>query len=290
MKKINIIGLGIMGTALARTLLENGYNVTVWNRTSEKSAVLEAEGANIAATCTDAVAASSTVVICIKSHPDTKAQLKSVDSLAGKNIIELSTGSAPDAQSLYEWTKEQGAKCLIGMICTFPRGIGKQDSTIVTVGSESRWNYSKDTLKVLAGKSSYIGDQVGSLSILYSALFLPRQGFMFGMIYGALLCKKAGVSMDTYVEQMPLTIKIVHDYYDVFASSVPNEDYSNPQASVNTYVAAFADTLSSFKDNSVNDEFPELMAKLVNMGADAGLGEKQITSLIDLLDEQKAEP
>jgi 3-hydroxyisobutyrate dehydrogenase-like beta-hydroxyacid dehydrogenase len=286
MNDITIIGLGVMGTALARTLLENAYNVTVWNRSPEKSAVLAAEGAKIASTCADAVAASSTVVICIKSHSDTKAQLESVDSLAGKNIIELSTGSAPDAQSLYQWTNEQGARCLIGMICTFPRGIGKQDSTIVTVGSESLWNNSKDMLKVLAGKSSYIGDQVGSLAILYSALFLPRQGFMFGMIYGALLCKKAGVSMDTYVEQLPLTIKVVHDYYDVFASSVPNEDYSNPQASINTYVAAFTDTLNSFKDNSANDEFPGLMAKLVNMGADAGLGEKQITSLIDLLNEQ----
>ena len=245
MRDITIIGLGVMGTALARTLLENGYNVTVWNRTPEKSAVLEAEGAKIAATCADAVAASSTVVICIKSHPDTRVQLQSVDSLAGKNIIELSTGSAPDAQSLYQWTNEQGAKCLIGMICTFPRGIGKHDSTIVTVGSESLWNNSKDMLKVLVGKSSYIGDEVGSLAILYSALFLPRQGFMFGMIYGALLCKKAGVSMDTYVEQLPLTIKVVHDYYDVFASSVPNKDYSNPQASINTYVAAFADTLNS---------------------------------------------
>ena len=171
------------------------------------------------------------------------------------------------------------------MICTFPRGIGEQESTIVTVGSESLWNNSKSMLKILAGKSSYIGEKVGSLAILYSALFLPRQGFMFGMIYGALLCKKAGVSMDTYVEQMPLTIKIVHDYYDVFASSVPNDDYSNPQASIDTYVAAFADTLESFKDNGVNDELPRLMAKLVNMGANAGMGEKQITSLINLLNE-----
>jgi 3-hydroxyisobutyrate dehydrogenase-like beta-hydroxyacid dehydrogenase len=290
MKDITIIGLGVMGTALARTLLENGYKVTVWNRSPEKSTVLEAEGAKIATTCADAVEASTTVVVCIKSHPDTKAQLESAASLVGKNIIELSTGSASDAQSLYQWANEQGAKCLIGTIFTFPRGIGKQDSTIVTVGSESLWNNSKDMLKILAGKSSYIGDQIESLAILYSALFVARQGFMFGMIYGALLCKKAGVSMDTYVEQLPLTMKIAHDYYDVFASSVPNEDYSNPQASINTYVAAFADTLESFKDYSANDEFPELMAKLVNMGADAGLGEKQVTSLIDLLDEQESGP
>ena len=41
----------------------------------------------------------------------------------------------------------------------------------------------------------------------------------------------------------------------------------------------------SFNDNNANDEFPELMAKLVNMAADAGLGEKQITSLVSLLNE-----
>lgn len=219
---ITIIGLGVMGTALARTPLKNGYNVTVWNRSPEKSEALGNEGAKISATCTDAFAVSSTVMICIKSHTDTKAILKSAQSLANKSIIELSTGSAPEAESLYQWANEHGAKCLIGMICTFPRGIGEQDSTIVTVGSESLWDSSKDRLKILAGKSSYIGDQVGSLAILYSALFLPRQGFMFGMIYGALLCKKAGVSMDRYVEQIPLTIKVVHDYYDVFSSSVPN--------------------------------------------------------------------
>ena len=51
MEDITIIGLGIMGTALARTLLENGYNVTVWNRTPAKRAVLEAKGARIAAMC-----------------------------------------------------------------------------------------------------------------------------------------------------------------------------------------------------------------------------------------------
>ena len=139
-------------------------------------------------------------------------------------------------------------------------------------------------LNVLAGKSNYIGDQIGSLAILYSALFLPRQGFMFGMIYGALLCKKAGVSMDTYVEQMPLTIKIVNDYYEVFASSVPTDDYSDPQASIDTYVAAFADTLESFRDNGVSDELPRLMSKLVNQGAEAGLGDKQITLTYQLVE------
>lgn len=169
------------------------------------------------------------------------------------------------------------------MICTFPRDIGKEDSTIVTVGDEALWKQSEKMLKTLAAKSTYIGDNIGSLAILYSALFLPRQGFMFGMIYGALLCKKAGLPMQTYVEQMPLTIKVVNDYYDVFASSVLSDNYSDPQASIDTYIAAFADTLESFRDHDANDELPRLMAGLLDKGEAAGLGNKQITALIDLL-------
>ena len=89
--------------------------------------------------------------------------------------------------------------------------------------------------------------------------------------------------METYVEQLPLTIKVVNDYYDVFAASVPGENFDNPQASVDTYAAAFADTLNSFTENGVNDEFPRLMSKLVNLAAEAGLGDKQLTSLVRLL-------
>jgi 3-hydroxyisobutyrate dehydrogenase-like beta-hydroxyacid dehydrogenase len=285
MTDVTVIGLGVMGTALATTLIDNGYKVTVWNRTPEKAESFENMGAIVASSSSEAIDSSPTIIVCIKTHSDTRQILGTAQSLKSKKIIELSTGSAPEAESLFEWMNENGAVGLIGMICTFPRGIGEEDSTIVTVGSESLWSESKPMLTILAGKSSYIGDKVGSLAILFSALFLPRQGFMFGMIYGALLCKKAGVSMETYVEQMPHTIKVVSDYYDVFASSVPDEDYSNPQSSIDTYVAAFSDTLESFKDNDARDELPQLMSKLVNMGADAGLGSQQITSLIKLLNE-----
>jgi len=283
MSDITVIGLGVMGSALAQTLLQSGYKVTVWNRTPSKVADLADRGAITAVSCSEAIAASPLIVICIKSHSDTRQLLESTENLESRNIIELSTGSAPEAESLAEWIRGEGAGCLIGMIATFPRDIGNEDSTIVTVGEEALWEQSEKMLKTLAGKSTYIGDNIGSLAILYSALFLPRQGFMFGMIYGALLCKKAGLPLHTYVEQMPLTIKVVHDYYDVFASSVLSDNYSDPQASIDMYIAAFADTLESFRNHNVNDELPKLMASLLEQGANAGLGDKQITSLINVL-------
>ena len=285
MSDVSVIGLGAMGMALAKTLLESGYDVTVWNRSADKAKSLVEIGAALAESPTAAISASPLTLVCIKSNSDTHRLLEDAGDLAGRGIIDLSTGSAPEAKALAKWLGEQGANYLIGMICVFLRDIGDPESTIITVGEQSLWQQSEKLLKCLAGKSSYVGEDIGALAILYSALFLPRQGFMFGMIYGAMLCRKAGLPLETYVEQMPLTIKVVHDYYDVFSTSVLADDYSNPQASIDVYVAAFADTLKSFREHGASDELPRLLADLVNRGANAGLGDQQVTALIGLLND-----
>ena len=288
MTDVSVIGLGAMGSALAKTLLDNGFSVTVWNRSTDKAMPLVAAGASAAQTPAAAIEASTLTLVCIKSNGDTHRLLEDAGELAGRGIIDLSTGSAPEAKALANWLGAQGAKYLIGMICVFPRDVGDSESTIVTVGEEALWQQSEAMLKTLAGKSCYIGSDTGALAIIYSSLFLPRQGFMFGMIYGALLCKKAGLPLSTYVEQLPLTIKVVHDYYDVFSSSVLSGDFDNPQASIDTYVAAFADTLESFREHGADDELPRLMARLLERAAAAGLGDQQITALIDLMDKETA--
>ena len=280
MQSVSVIGLGVMGAELARVLIENGYDVTVWNRTPEKAVPHVKAGAALAKTATEAIRASEATITCIRTHSDTRALLEADPTvLTGKIIIELSTGDASEAASLMALIENQGAQCLIGMIATFPSGIGHADSAIVTIGVEDVWNDCAPILKTLAGKSAYIGTSPKALAAIYASLFLPRQGFMFGMIYGALICEKAGVSMDAYVEQLPLTIKIVQDYYDVFAASVPSGDFSNPPASLGTYYAAFQDTLNTCRDLGTPEDLPRLLHDLVKRGIDAGLADEQITAL-----------
>ena len=284
MERVSVIGLGAMGSQLARVLIESGYEVTVWNRSSDKAAPLVPMGGSLAPSAMDAVKASPTVITCIRSHGDTRSLLESDPSaLAGKTLVELSTGEASEAASLFDWVKGQGANCLIGMIATFPSGIGKTDSAIVTVGEEQVWKDQEAMLKALGGRSSYLGGNIAALAALFAGLFLPRQGFMFGMIYGALICEKAGMTMEQYVEQLPLTLKVVHDYFDVFAISVPSQDFSNPPSSMGTYLAAFEDVLATFKRQGVTHELPELLYGLTKRGVDAGLDNQQITALTKLL-------
>ncbi len=207
------------------------------------------------------------------------------EALKGKTILEMSTGDASEAEALAVFLQSRGADYLFGMINAYPTKIGEDQTTIITAGQEAAWTEYAPVIKVLGGQSTYVGDQPAALAVLFAALFTTRQGFMFGMIYGALACQKAGVSLDAFVDQRPVTIKMMQDYYDVFAASVPSGNFSDPPASMTTYAAAIDDALGTFKSLGARSELPQLMHDLVHYGVEAGHGDDGLTALVKLLDE-----
>lgn len=283
MTDVTMIGLGAMGSALARTLLKSGLSVTVWNRTPARMAPLVGAGAEAAESARAALEASDLILVCVMTHADTRALLADAGAdMSGRTLVELSTGAPDEAERLMADIQALGARGLIGMIATFPGDIGKAESAIVTVGEESAWTAARGALTTLGGKSSYIGPDVRALPAIFAGLFLPRQAFMFGMIYGAVVCRKAGIPMQDYVDLIPLTLKVVHDYYDIFAETVPAEAFDDPPASIGAYKAAFQDVVDTFAVNGARGDMPEMLNRLMQEGVDAGLSDKQVTALTRL--------
>jgi 3-hydroxyisobutyrate dehydrogenase len=60
--RVAILGTGTMGAGMARTLLRDGFDVTVWNRSAEKARPLADDGAIVAETSADAVAEADVVL------------------------------------------------------------------------------------------------------------------------------------------------------------------------------------------------------------------------------------
>ncbi|MEV4896471.1 NAD(P)-binding domain-containing protein, partial [Nonomuraea sp. NPDC055795] len=65
---VTVLGLGLMGEALARAFLRAGHPTTVWNRSPGKADRLVAEGARLAGSAAEAVAASPLVVVCLTGY------------------------------------------------------------------------------------------------------------------------------------------------------------------------------------------------------------------------------
>ena len=64
-EKLGYLGLGLMGTPMARRLLNAGYPVSVWNRSEGKVAPLVEAGAKRTGTPRDLLANSDIVFMCV---------------------------------------------------------------------------------------------------------------------------------------------------------------------------------------------------------------------------------
>ncbi len=99
--KIGIAGTGRMGTAIALRLLELDHEITVWNRTPEKTAFAAAAGAAVAATPAALASASDRIITILTNAAAMEAVYTEKDGLlsgnvGGKLLIEMSTVRGDD--------------------------------------------------------------------------------------------------------------------------------------------------------------------------------------------------
>src|ERR1039458_5747755 len=111
--KIAFLGLGNMGSHMARHLLHAGHDVTVWNRTPSKADGLRAQGAKIGKSAGETVKdAEAVITMLADDHAVESAALHSggvLDHLpSGAVHISMSTISVALSQKLAEEHGKRG--------------------------------------------------------------------------------------------------------------------------------------------------------------------------------------
>ncbi len=94
--RLGFIGIGIMGEAMTRRLLEEGFAVTVWNREPQRIAKVEPFGAKPAPSPQAVTAASDIVLMCVLNTEAVEACVFGPNGIAaaaqtGQYLIDLST-------------------------------------------------------------------------------------------------------------------------------------------------------------------------------------------------------
>lgn len=92
--KLAFIGLGKMGTGMARNLLRAGHAVTVYNRTRSKAEVLAADGAKVAATPEEACRQCDAVVTMLSDDQAVEELTPAIGSAVHAGCSTISTGLA----------------------------------------------------------------------------------------------------------------------------------------------------------------------------------------------------
>jgi 3-hydroxyisobutyrate dehydrogenase len=90
MRHVAVLGTGIMGAGMARSLLRSGLDVSVWNRSPGRAAPLAADGAHVAGTAAEAVAGVDAVVTMLWD---------------GSSVVEVMTDVLPAAPEGVLWAQ-----------------------------------------------------------------------------------------------------------------------------------------------------------------------------------------
>jgi 3-hydroxyisobutyrate dehydrogenase len=90
MRRVAVLGTGIMGAGMARSLLRSGLDVIVWNRSPSRAAPLGGDGARVAGTAAEAVAGVDAVVTMLWD---------------GGSVAEVMTAALPAAPEGVLWAQ-----------------------------------------------------------------------------------------------------------------------------------------------------------------------------------------
>lgn len=282
-KEISLIGLGAMGSALARALLSNGYHVTVWNRSAEKAAPLVQEGAILAASAAAAVSASPIVIINVTNYSTSHEILRTTD-VSGKLLIELSTGTPKEARDAGIWAKAQGAEYIDGAIMATPEQMGRPDTPLFASGPEQSFKKAEPALKTLAGSLQFMGEEVGAAAAWDLGCLAVVFGTMIGFLQGAKVFQTEGIPVAALGSMIaaiaPFIGEMVKHEGDVIESGIYD---NNPQS--NLQMASITGVLlkKHAEEAGINAEIPTFLKGLFDRAIAAGYGKEQVAALFKVL-------
>lgn len=278
MSEITQVGLGLMGSALARAVLARGHQVTVWNRSAVKAAGFVSSGARTAASIADAVRASPVIMVCIDSYASTLSLFEDVGPhLPGKTVIQLSTGLPREARESELWFNDRKADYLDGAILAGPPDIGK-DAQIVISGGKAAFARCEPYLNCLAGDLRYVGVAVGAAAALDLAWLSEFYGFFLGAIHAARLCESENVGVDLFAALFP-----EGNRSNWFAETIHSGRFENPTAPLSVWYAALRRIQTHARDAGINCEVPAFAAGFFERAIAAGYGGEDVAALVKVL-------
>ncbi|OUC93762.1 NAD(P)-dependent oxidoreductase [Streptosporangium minutum] len=278
---VTVIGLGLMGRALAGAFLKAGHPTTVWNRTTSKADQLVAEGARLAPTVGDALKAGSLTIICVTDYQVMHELLGASDiEPAGTMLINLTSGDSAQAREAARWAEQRGAHYLDGAIMAIPSAIGTAEAVILHSGPQSDFEAHRSTLDAL-GTVTYLGADHGLASLYDVAGLAMMWSVLNAWLQGTAMLRTAGVDAATYAPFAQQIAATVAEWLPGYAEQIDSGSFPAEVSALETDVRAMAHLIEESEAVGVNAELPKLIKAMADRSIAAGHGGEQYPVLIE---------
>ena len=159
--KVSFLGLGVMGYPMAGHLVSAGFDVTVFNRTTQKAKQwVEKYGAKLALSPSEAAKDADVVLMCVGDDNDVRAVAK--EAIAAMNegalLIDHTTASATVAKEIDRVCKDHGLGFLDAPVSGGQAGAENGQLTVMVGGTERDYIKAKPLFDAYSRHSQLLGE------------------------------------------------------------------------------------------------------------------------------------
>jgi len=233
MTQLGFVGLGVMGSRIAKRLLDAGHSVTGYNRTRSKAAWLIDAGMAWGDTPRAVAEASDVVFSMVTNTQALESIADGPDGIlagltAGKIYVDMSTVSPAVSQSLAEKVAAKGASMLdspvSGSVITLEEG----KLTLMVGGDVAVFEKIKTILLDIGPRATHVGKN-GLAVTMKIATNLSLAVQMLAFCEGVLLAEKSGIPRETAVDVLVNSViaSPMVKYRGPFVLEMPDEAWFN---------------------------------------------------------------
>jgi 3-hydroxyisobutyrate dehydrogenase len=204
MKKIGIIGLGMLGNAVALHLVDSGYEVTAYNRTKGKSTELKEKGATIVESPKEVAENSELVIIIVKDANAVKQVSFENNGIVNGNhekliVADMSTVDPSESKNISKQFIDSGITKLDIPVMGGPNVAITGDLVLMASGNKASFDNCKEVLDTIANKVFFLGES-GVANSIKLAMNLQITMLALALSEGITLVKKSGVDPKIFLE------------------------------------------------------------------------------------------
>ncbi|WP_432069185.1 NAD(P)-dependent oxidoreductase [Streptomyces sp. AA1529] len=279
---VAILGTGDSGSAMARRLLQTGFPVRVWNRTTSRARPLADDGALICATAAEAVRSTRVVVVTVF---DTQAVLDVLRHIAPAlepdTVVVQSATVGGEITEVIETASRLDVPILDAPFLGNPGPAARGELTLMVAGTRPHKVAATPVLEALASHVVDVDDRPGGASLLK----LVCNAWLFGMnamaAQSAVLAEAFGLDPSLFIRAVTGThADSAYLHYRSAQLTGRSEEALSP---VRAAVKDLRHLRAASASAGVPDALLSTIQEIYDRAGAAGLGDRDLASIRDVL-------
>jgi 3-hydroxyisobutyrate dehydrogenase len=278
-KRVAFLGLGIMGSRMAKNLAKAGFDVTVWNRTRSKA---EETGLPVADTSAQAAAGADATITMVVDAPQVEQVLFGAEGAAssmgeGHLAIDMSTVAPSAARAIAERLAEQGVGYLDAPVSGSQPKAEDGTLTIMVGGAEEDFQRAKPLFDAMGELIVHVGP-TGHGQMIKVITNMMGAVNAAALAEGLVMAQRGGLDMDAALQVIPGTAG-GSNTANLKARPMVEGDFEPPLFKLDQMLKDVRHALDEARQMGLEPRFGELAERVYAKADEEGLGDEDFAAV-----------